>query len=553
MIMKRLLFILALFSLSYSSLLWESDLGGEINTQPVVLGNRILIGSTNGNVYALAPSNGQIMWESRVGTDVIEIIRFESSAIAATHDGKISRLTTSGGELWNLDLSLDEYNVSTVFGLVSANNQIYATTDMGVYAINTDGSGAERFHSFNGTMTPPAAGDGFLIFGAGDHLVKQRFSGNVEWERSLDEGSFWHSRPALSGSTAYVGALDNSLHSFRLQGGYPDWEVKTGNWVLSTPLVGDDAIYFGSNDGNIYSVDPTNGQVQWESSTNLAVESKLISGFMGGTKVVFVASTDRNTYAMDTATGNVLWEGSATDWAMTPLFYQNKVIFGSHDGSVYAYSTERACSIIDPVEGDVVGKKELFINGRYVSEAGNAKIFVKLNDGPWEEVNVLNGSWSYSVLPEESFEAGLNLISCKVVDAAGEETGERYTTTGISYDSTIPLSDMVVKISPERIEDEPFTIYFSDGDDGSPVRKFNLSINGQFYTGNGSVNLTLPAGDYPFEVEKVGFNTYDSQLSVESTGPSPLFIIGGGLIVVVLLYLIWTKLIEPYRKKATRQ
>jgi outer membrane protein assembly factor BamB len=551
--MKGLLFILALFSISFSSLIWEANLGESATTKALPLGNLILIGSSDGNVYALSPSDGSEVWKTGIGGSVNDLASFDTSAIASTFDGKVSRITTSGSKAWTIDLSTQEYNVSAIFGITPSNDGIYATTDRGIFEINRNGAGAENLYAHSGRMTPPEAGDGFVIFGAGEKLVKLRNTGSVEWERELDGTSFWNSRPAFSSTTVYVGALDNRLHSFRLQGGYHNWDFQTGNWVLSTPLVTGEAVFFGSNDGKVYALDPATGQMIWESITNLAVQSELISGFMGGRNVVFVASTDRNTYAMDKETGDILWEGSATDWAMTPLFHQNKVIFGSHDGSVYAFSTERACSIIEPGEGDVVGKKELVINGKYVSEAGSASVFVSLNNGLWQEAGVSDGAWSYNIIPEESLESGLNVISCKVVDAAGEESGERFTTTGISYDPTIPPSDLVVTLSPERVENEPFTVYVNDGDDGSPVNGFELSINGDTHIGNESLNLSLPAGNYQFEVEKVGFETYESNLSVRSTGVNPIVAGAGALIVLVLLYLIWKKLIEPYRKKVTRQ
>lgn len=546
--MKTYLFLLALFSISFSSLLWQTSTDGEISTKPLAYDNKIIIGSSDGYIYALQPSSGSISWKANVGGEFTDVIESSGSILAATTDCKIIKLNRKGEKIWDVDLK--EQNATHLFGASYKNNLIYAATNNGLYSINKEGTEVEKIYSSQGVITPPAIGDGFIVFASKNKLIKLRDSGTTEWKKTLSGGTYWISRPVISGNSVFIGALDNKMHGYQLQGGYNKWSVLTKNWVLNTPHVQNGMVYFGSNDGYVYAVSEISGEIFWKSKTQLAVQSEIESGFMGGHEVVFVGSTDKNIYAMKKDNGEIVWKGSATDWVSGPLFYQNMIIFGSHDGEVYAFSTERACSITDPGEGTIIGGKELVVKGKSVSESGAAKVFVSINNAIWEEASLdEEGSWAYRINPSKKLNKGLNTISCKVVDAAGEETGSKLTTVGIVFDDSIEPSELVVTVSPVIVENEPFTVYVNDGDDGSPVEMFELTVGEKNYSGNESINLTLSAGSYPIMVQKIGFEDYKSTIEVHSTGIDPIFIGVVLVIILVIIWLVWSKLIAPRFKK----
>ncbi len=231
----------------------------------------------------------------------------------------------------------------------------------------------------------------------------------------------------------------------------------------------------------------------------------------------------------------------------SPLYYADKIIFGSADGIVYAYSTERACSIESPKDGEFIGRKEVYIHGRSVSEAGSQNVYVNINGMGWEEAGIdESGGWFFIVDPNQEFSEGLNTISCKVVDSAGEEIGASFTTVNIIRDSSLPLDDFIVTISPTTvIEGSSFTIYVNSREDGSPVDRFSLTVDGESYTGNKNITLTIPqAGSYTLTVSKIGFNDAVLALNVSYAGINPLFIGVGAILLLVVLWIIYSRFIR---------
>lgn len=541
-IMKKLLLLLiCLASLSFSSLLWEASTNGAVTTKPVYFQNNIVIGSLDGNVYAFSPTTGAVSWKYEIGNDILDFTVFDGDLAAATTAGKISKLKSGGAEHWTLDLSKTN-NVSYVYAIASNSNYLYAVASNGIYEISKSGS-ARLLYEVE-APTAIAVGSNYVIFAAGNKITRIDDKGNRQWEKELDSGNFWDSNPTIdeAGASVYIGALDNRLHAYHLTGGYERWNYLTEGWVLTTPLLADSMVFIGSNDGYVYGIS-TSGNLKWKTALPLAAVSKPEKGVMGGTSVIFIGGTDASVYALDMDSGATVWKGSANGRITSPLFYQSKVIFGSTDGTVYAYTTERACSIDSPIDGEYIGTKELVVSGKSVSETGSQTVEVNVNNLGWQSTDTeSDGSWSIVLEPNDLTD-GLNSISCRVTDSGGQESGTSFTTVSIIKDSSLPLDNFIITTSTTSpIEGEQFTIYVNSKEDGSPVDRFELTVQFgdslQTYTGDKELNLTLyTPGTYYLVAKKTGFKDGTSAVNVSYAGFDPLYI---GVGAVVLLIIVWT-------------
>lgn len=532
--MKRAALLLFLASLSYASLVWQFSTDGAVNAKPLVFQGMLIVASDDGNVYALDPAAGARMWQAQAGRRPNEAIAFDNGIAVSTTGGRVVKLDRLGRTLWSVNLNVSRYNVSYLYGAAAGTRGLFVTADTGVYFVEKN-STVRRLVEFDdrSLATAPVAGPDYAIYGQNNTLYKVRENGAIEWKASIGQGSFW-ARPALDGTFVYAGGLDGSMHAYSISNGGRAWEARTRSWVMGTPLIKDGMAYFGSNDGNVYAVNIGSGSVEWKAPTTLAVYTEPEAGAMGGRSVIFAGDSDKSTYAISSDTGEVVWKGSAAGSVGSPLFYQNLVIFGSEDKRVYAYSTERACSITSPREGSVLGMKEVVVEGRHVSQAGGASVWVNINSAGWERTNTSGSGWTYYVDPKEKFRGGINVISCKVVDNSGEETGNAFTSVAVNHDPNIPLSTLVVTVSPTLLENAPFTVYVNDGDDGSPVDRFTLTIAGKDVEASKNVTLQMPAGQYDVTVKKIGFGDAAVRLNVSASGMNPLYLGVGGVLILII-------------------
>ncbi len=544
--MKRAALLILVLSLSYASLVWEFSTDGATTSKPVLFQGAIVMASDDGNLYALDPATGAKKWQAAVGRRPADMVIADNAIYLAVSGGKVMKLGANGAKQWETDLNRTN-NVTRIYGAAVNQKTVYVTADNGVYAIEKNGSLRSRLSYFNeSVLSAPAAGADFVVYGMGGQLLRQADSGVVAWRAALPEGSFWQSRPVIEGNVIYVGALDDSMHAYILTNGMEIWSARTRNWVTSTPLVRENVVYFGSNDGNVYAVQGGDGNIIWAAPTQLAVQTQPEYGFMGGREVIFAGGTDKSVYAISKDGGEVVWKGSSTAAAGSPLFYQNKVIFGSEDGKVFAYSTERACSIASPREGDVIGRKEVVVGGKYVSESGDAMVMVQVNGGELVPANITDADWEYFMDPKARLAPGLNIISCQVADSAGSESGPAFTSVSVNHDPEIPLSSLTVTVSPDIMEGEEFTVYVNDGDDGSPVDRFEISFNGADpIRADKNYSTTIgQAGAYDIVVKKIGFEDAFVRLNVRSSGVDPLYLGAGALLIIIIIWQVYTRFLR---------
>jgi len=538
--MKRLLLFLVLISVSFSSLLWQIITDAAISTKPVIYQGMVVVASDDGSIYAVDATTGTKKWRTFVGKDPNEVLVFDNSIVASTTGGSVVKLDRDGKIVWKT--SLLEQNASYLYGADANQKWIAVSANNGIYLIGKDGSISAKPMSYSDSITTaPAAGPDSVVFGKGGELINLKEQGTVVWKTQLSEASFGPSRPLVDGGVVYVGALDGAMHAYALNTGGELWKAKTRNWVMGTALAKEGMVYFGSNDGRVHAVDASNGEFLWDAQTQLAVQTQPTDGTMGGRPVVFVGGSDRSIYAIERETGEIVWKGSAAGAVASPLFYNNMVIFGAQDKAVYSYSTERACSITNPTEGGVYGNKELVVRGKYASEAGGAQVFTNVNDAGWEEANVSEDGWVQYINPKEKLNPGINTIACKVADGMGEESGERFTSVSITYDPGIALSTLVVAKPSGLVENVPFAIHVNDGDDGTPVERFEVLIDGKTYFGDRNATITLPAGSYQTTIRKIGFRDAIFTLDVSSKGPSPLVLVVSAILILVIIYVVWTR------------
>ena len=240
---------------------WQFHTDGPVLSTPVVSSGRVILGSSDSFVYALAAATGDLIWKFETQGPI--------TGSAAVADGRAYIL--GAGRL---------------------------------YALDTD-SGKMRW-SF---------ATGFERRFQAKHL-----HGQMPADQTIpDAWDFFLSTPAVANGTVFFGSSDGNIYALNAQDGHLRWKYHTGDVVHTTPLVARGRVFVGSMDSRFYALDEKTGALKWmfQAGRDPNVHNK--EGFQGSPTLddgtLFVGCRDTHLYALDADTGAMRWSFSkGTGW-----------------------------------------------------------------------------------------------------------------------------------------------------------------------------------------------------------------------------------------------
>lgn len=294
---------------------WQFQTGAAIRSTPVCNRNLVFTGSSDGYLYALHKSTGELVWKYNCG-----------SAITASP-------AYSKGIVYVSTLNQNLFAVDAVNG-----KQVYSKTIGGnpVYDWGFDYYGSS-----------PVIQEDTLFIAAADGTINalDKRNGRTYW--SSKPGSFIRSTPAIADGLLYVGDVKGLFYTLESRSGKIVWSYKTNgadfnneqfgfdrNAIISSPTVVDSLVLFGSRDGYLYALNRINGklswsydyQVSWVISTPVVVQGKVIVGTSDGQFI----------HALSENTGKEIWRTRTTApvWS-SALVAGNAIYMPCNDGVLY--------------------------------------------------------------------------------------------------------------------------------------------------------------------------------------------------------------------------
>ncbi|NPV88063.1 PQQ-binding-like beta-propeller repeat protein [Coprothermobacteraceae bacterium] len=282
---------------------------------------RILIGTDQGNFYAISPYIGSggmltIDWTFKPTEKVI----FESTAAIDRYDniyvgaidgkkGIFFKLSSTGTRLWSFD---DGGNLGPVesSAVIGPDDTIYFGSDNGyLYALTSTGSLKWKYQTGGYVKSSPAlSDDGTIYVGSyGGYLYAIRPNGTLKWRQLL--GQIYSSPVIGPDGTIYVGCLNDSVYAVRDLGTTATilWSYTTGNDIYASPVLSPDGstVYVVSRDNWLYALRASNGTLKWKYYTAAAVDSTpvldkdgrifLAKGGLTGSDKYLIALSDAGT------------------------------------------------------------------------------------------------------------------------------------------------------------------------------------------------------------------------------------------------------------------
>lgn len=267
---------------------WRAPAGGAVRSSAAVDARRAYVGSFDGNLYALDAATGVEAWRSATGFEVVSSPVVVDDLVIVGSENLLAFDTATGDERWTF---LTEQPV--VSSPASDGTAAYVGDNGGfVYAVGLDG--VERWR----------AGAGVAV----------------------------QSSPVVVDGVVYVGSTDGSLYAFDAASGAPRWSTPLGSAVKSSPAVDGGRVYVGTGDGALVALDVTDGTEVWRAELPAAVDS---SPLVHDGEVI-VGSNDRSLHGFDAATGAPTW-GMPTGGVVlsSPVVVDGVIVVGSNDRKVY--------------------------------------------------------------------------------------------------------------------------------------------------------------------------------------------------------------------------
>lgn len=295
------------------------QLGGPVSSSPAVGHGAVFVGGMDRKVYAFSIEQGDVLWSNKFGLPFVSspCVTDERVFIAGWDSRVYAFAPESGATLWSYDVT------APVFATPAASNDI-------VYV----GDGGGTLHAISAA------------------------EGERQWTAEL--GDILHASPTVVEGTVYIGSLTGveayesddrqadvnqkweeasggRYVALSSETGDVQWEVDTGNPVISSPAIAEETIYVGSEDETLLAVNRLNGELRWEYETNGPVRSSPAVG----QEAVYVGGTNGNVYAVNRGDGTERWTFRTGNWVdSSPALIDGLVVVGSGDGKVYAISDE---------------------------------------------------------------------------------------------------------------------------------------------------------------------------------------------------------------------
>lgn len=426
---------------------WSTAIPAHVGTRPALGPDRLYVGASSKQLYALDPATGDVIWRRTVGHDggdggwaVYDVVAFATGVVVRRANETLYAYDDAGERVWYADGgyrsvatdgsrlycgreagSLRALDVATgevrwkrdwngdgnVGRPVVADGRLYAANVVRPGPMQplpgrqpllaADAATGEKLWTHEivgedeGVERPvtPAVGDGAVLFGAGERVrALDPVDGSLIWTRTLPDGL---DAVYATGERSYA-VVAGTLHALDATGGTA-WTADTDGPVGTLPARGPDRLYLVTGTGRLSAHDPETGEVAWTETFDGDGDGVSTGyGVLAAERGVFVRTGgDVVAFADD---GSRVWR---VDGYVTGLATDGRTLYGgTRSGTVRALdaATGEEVRAVDP-DGvlQVSGGPVLADGVLYLVGDGDRLLAVRTDDGStlWNAAVSLSG------------------------------------------------------------------------------------------------------------------------------------------------------------------
>lgn len=348
-----------------NEVLWTFPTGASVESSPAVVGDRVFIGSTNGNLYCLDKLTGSPVWSFAAGSSVRSSPAvFEGKVYFLAENGMTYALNAADGTVaWSVPIGNGSwdwsspavhdgnvfvaasigmlYSLAAADGSINWQTAVGGTPDSPISVVNGKVyTGTHNFDTGSATLVAVDEAMGSIVWTYDYHLYHAGVVGMVNSNGAAvvdanGDGSLevYFGVYNWSGSGDQAVCLDEST-------GAELWTRDIGGNTTSTPAVKNGTVFIGSDDNNLYALNAADGSIRWTFPTGDDVWSA--PAVSGDGKVCF-GSLDHTVYCVDEASGALVWSyfTGASRLKSSPAITDCMLIIGNENGNVYAFGSSQ--------------------------------------------------------------------------------------------------------------------------------------------------------------------------------------------------------------------
>ena len=334
--------------------LWSTKIGGDaealrVALRPVGDGNRVYAASFDGNVGAMDPQTGKIVWRSKLDIELASGPGVgEGLVVVVAADGYVIALNASdGAEQWRAYVAGE----SLATPLVVDDYVVVQTVDNRLSALSIfDGTPRWSIEQETPTLTirgsaSPVAVGGTVVsgFDNGRLVAVDLESGDVQWESllspptgrsDLDRLADIDGDLAVVGQDVYASGYQGRVASFAAESGQILWDRELSSYEGVTADWNN--IYSTLDTGEIVALNRRNGAEVWRQNALLRREPTVPVSFRSA---VVVGDLEGYVHFFSNVNGEPVARVRAGKEAIigTPLVVADTLLVQSDDGTVSAW------------------------------------------------------------------------------------------------------------------------------------------------------------------------------------------------------------------------
>lgn len=322
-------------------LAWTFETGGEIKSSAVICNNRIVIGSTDGYLYALS-KEGELLWKFNTG-NVVEAppLIVDGLVVAGNLSGTVYALDAATGQQhWKFETAGQIHGAASLTKSRTQTHILVSSYDHHLYSINlADSSLVWKYGTDNFLNAAPTTNNRVALVGGCDALLHVVDVQTGRAKKRIEMETYIAREVALSGNMAYFGDYDGTFFAVDIDKGQLAWKYTQamGNPFLSAPAVSEDKVVIGSHNRQVYCFDRMSGDLAWSFRTRGKIDSSpVIAG-----NTVITCSNDGWIRFLSLDKGKELGSYElGLRMHSTPAVVNGLLVVGAQDGKVYVFTME---------------------------------------------------------------------------------------------------------------------------------------------------------------------------------------------------------------------